>query len=76
MHPEILYRAVIEPTAPIAQSRPGDRHFMDSPQTEYNMKMKLRLQVQHEEEEINKPLTRVDLYNLVVRLSLGFKYSR
>ena len=63
MHPGILNRADVEPTAPFAQPRPGDRHFMDSPQTEYSMKMKLRLQVQHEEEDINKPLMRVDLYN-------------
>ena len=50
MHPGILYRAVVESTAPIAQTRPGDRHFMDSSQIAHNMKMKLRVQVQHEDE--------------------------
>ena len=73
MHPGTLSRAVVErQQLPIAQTRPGDRHFMDSSQIAHNMKMKLRVQVQHEdeveitsttdkEEETNKPLTRVGL---------------
>ena len=50
MHPGFLNRADVEPQAPFAQPRPGDRHFIDSPQTEYSTQLKLRLQVHHGEQ--------------------------
>ena len=50
MHPGFLNRADVEPPAPFAQPRPGDRHFIDSPQTEYSTQLKLRLQVHHREQ--------------------------
>ena len=50
MHPGSLNRADVEPSALFAQPRPGDRHFIDSPQTEYSTQLKLRIQVHHREQ--------------------------